>query len=146
MDSPFPMMVSILANCLSVMHNMETNPLTGTMLRTRLLCTSALSMLGQQRIYTEYWYIVKPSSMRAVRNRAYFFRSILVWVGRSKKTISPIIRYSLRRSCMGDSILFFKSLRGIPEGPRYAFRRKNRRRVRRWSVTPPPLADSVCRK
>ena len=146
MDSLFPMMVSMLANCLSVMHSMETKPLTGTMLRTRLLCTSALSMLGQQRIYTEYWYIVKPSSIRAVRNWAYLFRSVLLWVGRSKKTISHIIRYSLSRSCMGDSLLFFKSLRGIPEGPRYAFLRRNRRRVKRWSVKQPPSTDFVCRK
>ena len=48
----------------------------------------------------ENWNIVKPSVKSFLRNRAYSFLSFLVSVGRSNKTSTHIILYSLNRVSM----------------------------------------------
>lgn len=44
--------------------------------------------------------MVKPSDTRRLRKSAYALRSFLVSVGKSKKTMTHMMRYSLKRSTL----------------------------------------------
>ena len=89
---------SISSNCLSVMRMIPTFPYSGNIAFTRLMCTSAFSVLGQCRKYILNWNIVNPSANKFLRKSAEAFRSFFVSVGKSKNTNTHIILYSLNLS------------------------------------------------
>lgn len=98
----FPLKISILPNCLSVMAKMPILPSGGNIAFTRLICTSAFSRLLQCRRYRLNWNSIKPSSSICLRNRVYIFRSFSVTIGRSYITITHMIRYAFNR----ENIMF----------------------------------------
>ncbi len=66
----FPLKISIIPNCLSVILSIPICPLAGRIFFTLCICTSAFSRLLQCRIYKLNWNIENPSSSICLRNFA----------------------------------------------------------------------------
>ena len=90
--SLLPQKLRMSPYCLSVTDRILVNPAGGIDRRTRLMWTCMFSFEAQCLTYTEYCIIVKPSFSNALRNCAAWRRSVLVLVGRSKKTNNHMIR------------------------------------------------------
>ena len=97
-----PTITYMCVNWCSVRYSNRTDPLSGAFRRTRIICFSATSRFGHNRVYTLYCNMSKPSSSKNLRNCVAALRSALVLVGKSKNTATLIILYDIPSLLGGD--------------------------------------------